>query len=203
MMWRRTAVAPCLPIVLQIGIVDLLYLRRRDRLQVFGRLKPTTGEVDKHGVVAFSTHLLCQVIALPSQFYSWRARPCPAPGKGNRRRSKIMREQGGVGVAALDQDGLTVNWLASGRNLLRLNFALRRRSYRNLDWSGAGVADAVGGSRCDSEVLALAICAGYALLDEAHQTMVPNRGSSLYDVALDCSAALFANFLCHGIVELL
>jgi len=51
-------------------------------------------------------------------------------------------------------------------------------------------------------VLALTACALYALLDESHQSFVPNRTSSYYDVALDCSGALFSNFLHNGIAEL-
>ena len=43
-------------------------------------------------------------------------------------------------------------------------------------------------------VLALAACALYALLDEGHQNFVPNRTASYYDVALDCSGALFSQF---------
>ncbi|MGO9059295.1 MAG: VanZ family protein [Candidatus Binataceae bacterium] len=51
-------------------------------------------------------------------------------------------------------------------------------------------------------VLALAACALYALLDEGHQNFVPNRTASFYDVALDCSGALFSHFLHNGIAEL-
>jgi len=51
-------------------------------------------------------------------------------------------------------------------------------------------------------VLALTACALYALLDESHQSFVPKRTSSYYDVALDCSGALFSNFLHNGIAEL-
>jgi VanZ family protein len=51
-------------------------------------------------------------------------------------------------------------------------------------------------------VLALTACALYALLDEGHQSFVPNRTSSYYDVALDCSVALFSNFLHNCIADL-
>ena len=51
-------------------------------------------------------------------------------------------------------------------------------------------------------VLALVACALYALLDEGHQSFVPNRTASFYDVALDCSGALFSNFMHEGMVEL-
>jgi VanZ family protein len=42
---------------------------------------------------------------------------------------------------------------------------------------------------------ALACCVIYALLDEGHQIFAVGRGSSLYDVALDSSGALFGRFL--------
>ena len=50
--------------------------------------------------------------------------------------------------------------------------------------------------------LALIACALYALLDEGHQSFVPDRTASFYDVALDCSGALFTHFLHSGIAEL-
>jgi hypothetical protein len=50
--------------------------------------------------------------------------------------------------------------------------------------------------------LALALCVGYALIDEGHQMFVPGRGASLYDVALDSSGALFSNFLALTMAEL-
>lgn len=43
--------------------------------------------------------------------------------------------------------------------------------------------------------VALGCCVIYACLDEGHQIMVPGRGASLYDVALDSSGALFSRFL--------
>jgi len=43
--------------------------------------------------------------------------------------------------------------------------------------------------------LALTLCVCYAFLDEGHQILVPGRTSSLYDVALDSSGALFSRFL--------
>jgi len=49
---------------------------------------------------------------------------------------------------------------------------------------------------------ALAICVGYAFLDEGHQLFVPGRGPSLYDVALDSSGALFSRFLHSAIFDL-
>jgi VanZ family protein len=51
-------------------------------------------------------------------------------------------------------------------------------------------------------LLALAACAAYAMLDEGHQIFVPDRTPSLYDVALDCSGALFSHFLSSGMAEL-
>jgi VanZ family protein len=52
-------------------------------------------------------------------------------------------------------------------------------------------------------VLALTVCAAYALLDEGHQLFVPDRTSSLYDVALDFSGALFSHFVHTGFAELI
>jgi VanZ family protein len=42
---------------------------------------------------------------------------------------------------------------------------------------------------------ALLLCVCYAFVDEGHQILVPGRGPSLYDVALDSSGALFSRFL--------
>jgi hypothetical protein len=52
-------------------------------------------------------------------------------------------------------------------------------------------------------ILALSVCAAYALLDEGHQMFVPDRTASLYDVALDFSGALFTHFLHTGFAELI
>ncbi|SRR5579875_434401 len=49
---------------------------------------------------------------------------------------------------------------------------------------------------------ALGVCLAYAMLDEGHQIFVPDRTASLYDVALDCSGALFSHFLSSGVAEL-
>lgn len=51
-------------------------------------------------------------------------------------------------------------------------------------------------------VMALAACAAYAMLDEGHQMLVPDRTASIYDVGLDFSGALFSHFLSAGIAEL-
>jgi VanZ family protein len=51
-------------------------------------------------------------------------------------------------------------------------------------------------------VIALAVCAAYAMLDEGHQMLVPERTASLYDVALDFSGALFSHFMSVGLTEL-
>jgi len=48
-------------------------------------------------------------------------------------------------------------------------------------------------------VIALAVCAVYALLDEGHQMFVPSRTASLHDVALDFSGALLASLLMPAI----
>jgi len=50
--------------------------------------------------------------------------------------------------------------------------------------------------------LALSVCIIYAFLDEGHQILVPGRGPSLWDVALDSSGALFSRFLNLAIAEL-
>jgi VanZ family protein len=42
---------------------------------------------------------------------------------------------------------------------------------------------------------ALAICIAYACTDEAHQLFVPGRTSSIFDIALDSTGALFSRFL--------
>ncbi len=52
-------------------------------------------------------------------------------------------------------------------------------------------------------ILALTVCAAYALLDEGHQIFVPDRTPSFYDVALDFSGALFSHFLHTGFAELI
>ncbi len=52
-------------------------------------------------------------------------------------------------------------------------------------------------------LLALAACAAYAMLDESHQVLVADRTASIYDVALDCSGALFSHFLHIGFAELI
>lgn len=49
---------------------------------------------------------------------------------------------------------------------------------------------------------AFGICVIYALLDEGHQMFVPNRGPSLYDVALDSTGALFSRFLHAAVIEI-
>jgi VanZ family protein len=49
---------------------------------------------------------------------------------------------------------------------------------------------------------AFGLCVIYALLDESHQMFVPNRGPSLYDVALDSTGALFSRFLHGAVIEI-
>jgi VanZ family protein len=51
--------------------------------------------------------------------------------------------------------------------------------------------------------VAMAVCIGFALTDEFHQTFVPGRGPSFYDVALDSTGAMFAGFLRAAITELI
>lgn len=60
----------------------------------------------------------------------------------------------------------------------------------------------VRGPMHDRPYLALGLCVVYALVDEGHQTFVPGRTGSLYDVALDSSGALFSRFLIVAISEL-
>ena len=50
--------------------------------------------------------------------------------------------------------------------------------------------------------MALTVCVLYAFLDEGHQTLVPGRTASLYDVALDSTGALFSRFLNLALAEL-
>lgn len=50
--------------------------------------------------------------------------------------------------------------------------------------------------------MALMLCVAYALLDEGHQSFVPGRTASLYDVALDSTGALFSHFLVAAVAEL-
>jgi VanZ family protein len=49
---------------------------------------------------------------------------------------------------------------------------------------------------------ALGFCVFYALIDEGHQIFVPGRTSSLYDVAIDSSGALFSRFLNAAVAEI-
>ncbi len=50
--------------------------------------------------------------------------------------------------------------------------------------------------------MALMLCVAYALLDEGHQSFVPGRTASLYDVALDSTGALFSHFLVAAVAEI-
>ena len=50
--------------------------------------------------------------------------------------------------------------------------------------------------------MAFALCFIYALIDEGHQILVPNRTPSIYDVALDSTGALFSRFLHAAVVEI-
>jgi VanZ family protein len=60
----------------------------------------------------------------------------------------------------------------------------------------------VSGPMRERPYLAFGLCVVYALLDEGHQMFVPNRGPSLYDVALDSTGALFSRFLHAAVVEI-
>jgi VanZ family protein len=63
-------------------------------------------------------------------------------------------------------------------------------------WLRALVRDR-GLSPRNAGLLALAISAAWAVLDEVHQTFVPSRGPSLADVALDTTGALIALAVAH------
>jgi len=60
----------------------------------------------------------------------------------------------------------------------------------------------VRGPMAGRPYLALTVCVLYAFLDEGHQTLVPSRTASLYDVALDSTGALFSRFLNLALAEL-
>jgi VanZ family protein len=60
----------------------------------------------------------------------------------------------------------------------------------------------IRGPMRDRPYMALGLCVVYALVDEGHQTFVPGRTGSLYDVALDSSGALFSRFLIAAIAEI-
>lgn len=60
----------------------------------------------------------------------------------------------------------------------------------------------VRGPMKERPYLALLLCMVYALTDEGHQSFVPGRTASLYDVALDSSGALFSHFLTTAIAEI-
>jgi VanZ family protein len=59
----------------------------------------------------------------------------------------------------------------------------------------------IRGPMCGRPYAALALCVGYAFLDEGHQIFAAGRTPSLYDVALDSSGALFSRFLHAAISE--
>ncbi len=50
-------------------------------------------------------------------------------------------------------------------------------------------------------LIALALCALFAMLDEFLQTYTPDRSGSFFDVILDTSGALFAYFVYRAIVR--
>jgi VanZ family protein len=60
----------------------------------------------------------------------------------------------------------------------------------------------VRGPMAQRPYLALMLCVVYALTDEGHQSFVPGRTASLYDVALDSTGALFSHFLTTAITEI-
>lgn len=50
-------------------------------------------------------------------------------------------------------------------------------------------------------LIALALCALFASIDEFLQTFIPGRSGSLMDVMLDTSGALFAFFVYRAIIK--
>jgi VanZ family protein len=60
----------------------------------------------------------------------------------------------------------------------------------------------VSGPLRERPYFAFGLCVIYALLDEGHQLFVPNRGPSLYDVALDSTGALFSRCLHGAVIEI-
>jgi VanZ family protein len=50
---------------------------------------------------------------------------------------------------------------------------------------------------------ALAACAMFAMLDEGHQSFVPSRTASMFDVGIDFSGALFAGCVRAAFLELI
>ncbi|MFZ0676830.1 VanZ family protein [Candidatus Binatus sp.] len=60
----------------------------------------------------------------------------------------------------------------------------------------------IRGPMAQRPYLALMLCVVYALTDEGHQSFVPGRTASLYDVALDSTGALFSHFLTTAIAEI-
>ena len=49
-------------------------------------------------------------------------------------------------------------------------------------------------------LVAVALCAGFAVIDEFLQTFIPGRNGSLLDVILDSSGAIFAYFVYRAII---
>jgi VanZ family protein len=97
----------------------------------------------------------------------------------------------------------TLRWLmpwASVHAIHQMHFAIRKLAH--FTEYGILFLLLIRGPMRGHAVLALGVCACYALLDEGHQIFVPNRTSSLYDVALDFSGALFTNFVNSGVAEL-
>jgi len=96
-----------------------------------------------------------------------------------------------------------LQWLVPGisaASMLVCHFLIRKAAhfteYGVLFWL------LVRGPMAHRPYLALAMCVGYAFLDEGHQMFEAGRTASLYDVALDSSGALFSNFLKLTITEL-
>ena len=90
--------------------------------------------------------------------------------------------------------GASAGTIAFGHGLVRK--AAHFVNYAILFWL------LVSGPLRERPYFAFGLCVTYALLDEGHQMFVPNRGPSLYDVALDSTGALFSRFLHGAVIEI-
>jgi VanZ family protein len=96
-----------------------------------------------------------------------------------------------------------LRWLLPGMTAASIEVAhtLIRKSAHFMEY-GVLFWLLVRGPMADRPYTALMLCVAYALLDEGHQTFVPGRSASLYDVALDSTGALFSHYLTTAIAEL-
>jgi VanZ family protein len=92
-------------------------------------------------------------------------------------------------------------WLAehaSARTIARLNFLVRKTAHFTeyavlaLLLFRAFKADSRVGFHVRWALYTLAVCMGWALLDELHQRFTHTRGASIYDSMLDSTGSVFA-----------